>query len=142
MSSTSGSSAPMWKPVTPSLTVSTSPPVDAQMGTVPYCIACSYARKGGGGLVKGRGDKGPTTLSLPDIFLPHFSHTWMRPQGSKREGTMMKSAPAVMRCAKGALNLTTPCVWGRGEGGGGALKSSLWDETQSYEGGGESDSRE
>ena len=66
----------------------------------------------------------------------------MRPQGSKREGTMMKSAPAVMRCAKGALNLTTPCVWGRGEGGGGALKSSLWDETQSYEGGGESDPRE
>ena len=54
--------APMWKPVTPSLTVSTRPPVDATMGTVPYCMACS----------------------------------WMRPQGSKREGTIRKSAPAVM----------------------------------------------
>eukprot|EP00955_Chlamydomonas_euryale_P055451 356123-Chlamydomonas_euryale.AAC.13 len=70
----SGSSAPMWKPVTPSLTVSTRPPVDDTSGTVPYCIACS----------------------------------WIRPHGSKRDGTMKKSAPAVMMCASGAENLTTP----------------------------------
>mmetsp|Transcript_13070 Transcript_13070/g.41290 ORF Transcript_13070/g.41290 Transcript_13070/m.41290 type:complete len:272 (-) Transcript_13070:28-843(-) len=74
----SGSKAPMWKPVTPSLTVSTRPPVEATIGTVPYCMAWS----------------------------------WMSPQGSKREGTRMKSAPAVMRWARGAENLTTPLALG------------------------------
>lgn len=58
-----------------SLTVSTRPPVDETMGTVPYCMACS----------------------------------WIRPQGSKREGTRMKSAPAVIKWARGAEN----CSQGR-----------------------------
>eukprot|EP00983_Pelagomonas_calceolata_P096445 1158129-Pelagomonas_calceolata.AAC.3 len=35
------------------------------------------------------------------------AHTHV-PQGSKREGTRMKSAPAVIRCARGAENCTTP----------------------------------
>lgn len=34
------SKTPIWKPVTPSSTVSTRPPVEATSGTVPYCIAC------------------------------------------------------------------------------------------------------
>mmetsp|Transcript_11386 Transcript_11386/g.39597 ORF Transcript_11386/g.39597 Transcript_11386/m.39597 type:complete len:256 (+) Transcript_11386:193-960(+) len=74
----SGSIAPMWKPVTPSFTVSTRPPVEDTTGTVPYCIAWS----------------------------------WMRPHGSKREGTIKKSAPAVMKCASGEENFTAPAALG------------------------------
>lgn len=46
----SGSMAPIWKPVTPSLTVSTRPPVEATRGTVPYC--------GSGGGAGGEGEAG------------------------------------------------------------------------------------
>ena len=46
-SRSSASMAPMWKPVTPSLTVSTSPPVEATSGTVPYCQAEGWGCGGG-----------------------------------------------------------------------------------------------
>jgi hypothetical protein len=65
-----------------------------------------------------RCNRGPSTM-LPHPLPPPLPHThprgltcmawsWMRPQGSKREGTSMKSAPAVMVWARGLLNLTTP----------------------------------
>ena len=47
----SGSKAPMWNPVTPSFTVSTSPPVLLTSGTVPYCGQRAWGR--GRGRVRG-----------------------------------------------------------------------------------------
>lgn len=56
--SLSGSKAPMWKPVVPSLTVSTRPPVEDTTGTVPYCMACSWIRPQGSNLQEHSGSCG------------------------------------------------------------------------------------
>lgn len=125
--SLSGSKAPMWKPVVPSFTVSTRPPVEETTGTVPYCIACSWMRPQGSklragtrqaaagdadaaaGEGEGEGGGGQAGVSGARCASVPTGARWAASSSeaagslcsggraaSHREGTRMKSAPAVI----------------------------------------------